>query len=262
MIKNRNVDPYAEIEARKLAGTNKNNADLSFETFNTIPIALTKASGGGAATGADGDENLLQVGNNTFEYHCIEIQTILSPVQAAAGLDIGMDQTEDDGVELTQGITAASKHAFTVGTDAAFYFKVKLNIANVSGTDDCAIGFRKAEGYIKTIDSYDEMACLNVIIGAVTIETILNNAATDSQATGNAVGDGEDVTLTVRVSAAGVVTFEVDNADPPTTAAFTFDDGEVVVPFLFFLHAAAPVAGAVVVKEWECGYQADEFVSI
>lgn len=257
MIKNRNVDPGAEIEGRKLAGLNKNSDTFTFENFASIPVALTSASGGGAATGADGDENLLAVGNNTFEYHCMEIQTILSPVQAAGGLDIGMDQTENNGVELTQGITAASKHAFTIGTDAGFFFRVKLNIANVSGTDDCAIGFRKAEAYIKVIDNYDEAAFLNVILGAINVEHILNGGATGGADTGQTVGDGVDVDLAVIVGEDGVVTFEINGREPSTTSAFTFDAGEVVIPFVHLLHAAAPVAGVVLIKEWECGYAAD-----
>lgn len=261
MIKDRNVDPYADIQARKLAGINKNSIDFTYETFENIPLASTAASGGGAATGAGGDENLLNLGRNVFEYHILGTQTILSPVQHADGLDIGMDQTENDGVEVTQGITATSKHAFTVGTDEAFYFKVTINIADVSGSDDCAIGFRKAEAYQANIDDYDEMAALNVISGSINIETILNAGATDTTDTTQDVADGVDVTLTVRVDKDGVVTFEIDGADPLTTATFTFDADEVVIPFIYFLHDS-DVAGEVVLKLWECGFQADEFVSI
>jgi len=258
MIKNRNVDPGAEIEARKLAGLNKNSNTFTFEDFASIPVASTAASGGGAATGADGDENLLAMGNNTFEYHCVEIQTILSPVQAAAGLDIGMDQTENDGLEVTQGITAAAKHAFTIGTDAAFYFRVLLNIANVSGVDDCLVGFRLAEAYQKLVDGYNDMAALNVISGAINIETIVGGAATTTTDTTHTVDDGVDVDLTVIVGADGVCIYEIDGATPKTVAAFTLTDTIVVVPFLHYLHAGAPVGGVILVKEWECGFWTDK----
>ena len=257
MIRDYNVRKNAAIAAKKLTRYNKNSSTITYETFNNPPLAATAASGGGAATGATGDENLLSVGINTFHYHILGTQTILSPVQNASGLDIGMDQTADDGVEITQGVTSASKHAYTVGTDAAFYFKVKLNIADVSGTDDCAVGFRKAEAYQANIDDYDEMACLNVIAGDINIETILNGGATDTTDTTEDVTDGTDVTLTVYVSGNGVVTFEVDNKAPTTTATFTFDDGEVVIPFLYFLNDT-DLAGAVVVKEWECGLVSDK----
>lgn len=228
--------------------------DYTFETFKEIPIASTAASGGGAATGTGGDENLLGMGMNTFMYHILGTQTILSPVQHASGLNIGMDQADNDGVEITQGISSAAKHAFTVGTDAAFFFRCKFSIADVSGTDDCAIGFRKAEAYQANIDDYDEMAALNVISGNITIETILNAAATSATDTTDDWADAATHTLQVNVSNAGVVTFLIDGIAPTTTSAFTFDDAEVVVPFFYFLNAS-DVAGEVVIQEWEVGLQ-------
>lgn len=257
MIKNRNVDPGAEIEARKLAGVNKNSGNFTFDNFaNRIqPAKITDYA---EPTGAAGDENFFTTGNNTFEYHILGTQTILAPVQAAAGLDIGMDQTENDGVELTQGIAAAAKHAFTIGTDAAFYLRVLLNIANVSGCDDCAVGFRLAEAYQANVDDYNDMAALNVISGAINIETIIGGAGTTTTVTTHTVDDGVDVDLTVIVGADGKVIYEIDSATPKTVAAFTLTDGIVVLPFLFFLHAGAPVAGVVAVKEWECGYWTDK----
>jgi hypothetical protein len=154
-------------------------------------------------------------------------------------------------VEISQGITATSRSAFTVGTHDAF-IRVKLNVADVSGSDDCAVGFRKAEAYQAAIDNYDEMAALNLISGTINIETILNNGATTTTSTTDTVADGVDVELEVRVDNGGVVSYVIDGAAPTTTAAFTFDDGEVIVPFLYFLHAT-DVAGVVLLKEWECG---------
>lgn len=227
---------------------------VTIDNFKQAPIAVKKA-GAGAATGTAGDENLLFTGENVFEYHILGTQTIVSPAIAATGLDIGMDQTEDDGVEITQGITARSPGVFTVGTSPAFYAKAKFSIANVSGTDDCAFGFRKMEAYQGNVDDYDEAAFLNVIAGDIYVETILNGGATSSTDTTDDWADAETHTLEVYVSDAGVVTFMIDGAAPTATAAFTFDDAEVVIPFFYFLHAAAPVAGAVVLISWEVGYQ-------
>ena len=47
------------------------------------------------------------------------------------------------------------------------------------------------------VDDYDEAAFLNVILGDIYIETILNNAATTSTDTTNNVTDGGTVTLKV-----------------------------------------------------------------
>jgi len=226
---------------------------------------VTSKKLGGAATGAGGDEDLMIVGGYGYGNKpavCLEwspkgTQTILAPKTAATGLDVNMDQTEDDGIEITAGILyrAGAPHSFKVGTDGAFYFKATFSIANVSGTDDCAIGFRKAEAYQANIDDYDELACLNVISGDIKIETILNGAATTTTDTTDNWADTETHTLCVKVSATGVVTYEIDDAAPTTVAAFSFDSGEEVVPFFFFLNAAAPVAGAVVFSLFECGLQ-------
>ena len=224
--------------------------------LKVLAAGTLNATGGGAATGATGDENYLTVGNETFEYHILGAgQTILYPQKAATGLDIGMDQTNDEGVEIGNGIVDGMPCSFTVGTDAAFHAKCKFSIADVSGTDDCAFGFRKAEDYQANVDDYDEMACLNVISGDIKIETILNNGTTSTTDTTDNWADAGTHTLEVYVSSTGVVTYKIDGAAPTTTATFTFDTGEVVVPFLFFLNAA-DLAGAVVLKEWDVAFQA------
>lgn len=239
------------IEETDKANANTERRKHTYETFDAEPVSAKKA--GGAATGTAGDENVLMFPETGFEYHILGTQTITAPSLTATGLDVGMDQTDNDGVEVTEGILSNSRRAFTVGTDAKFFVRVKFSIADVSGTDDCAVGFRKAEAYQAAIDNYDEMACLNVISGNISIETILNNAATTTTDTTDNWADGETHTLYVEVSSAGVVTYKIDGAAPTTTASFTFDSGEVVVPFFYFLHAS-DVAGSVILQEWESGY--------
>lgn len=246
---------FTQVNAKKgfkSNGVKQSDSEYTFETFNIDPATSGKA--GGAATGTAGDENVMIFPNSGFEYHILGTQTIVAPSITATGLNINMDQTDNDGVEVSQGILSNSKHAFTVGTSPAFFLRVKFSIADVSGTDDCAIGFRKAEAYQAAIDNYDEMAALNVISGNITIETILNNGTTTSTDTTANWADTETHTLTVLVSDTGVVRYEIDGSTPSTTAAFTFDSNEVVVPFFYFLNAS-DVAGAVVIQEWECGLQ-------
>ena len=188
-----------------------------------------------------------------FEYDPLGTQTITSPQITADGLNISMDQTEDDGVILCRGITARNPESFVIGTDPAFYAKCRFTIANVSGTDDCAFGFVKATAYESNFDDWEDGAFLNVISGNITIQTILNDAATTSTDTTDDWADTEEHELEVNVSAAGVVTYKIDGAAPTVTAAFTFDDGDRVFPCFFFLHAAAPVAGVVTISKWESG---------
>lgn len=225
----------------------------TFEDFRVAPVCVKK-DGAGAATGAAGDENVMMIGENMFEYHIIGTQTIVSPVLVAAGLNIGMDQADNDGVEITQGILARQKHAYVVGTDRAFYFRVKFTIAVVAGTDDCLVGFRKAEPYQAGPDAYDEWAALNVIEGNINIETELNAGGTTTTDTTDDWADTEQHTLEVRVDHAGAVTYLIDDAAPTVTAAFSFDSGEVLVPFMLVIQANAAQTGALTLQEWECGY--------
>jgi len=181
----------------------------------------------------------------------IGTQTIDNPQANTSGIDYSYDQTDNEGVAWVMGDEAVKGREgidrFTVGSQA-FSASLKLSIADVSGTDDCAFGFRKVEAHQAAIDDFDEMACLNVISGNVTIETILNNGATTSTDTTSDVADAGVVTLKVNVAKTGAVTYEIDGQAPSTTAAFSFDIGEVVTPFFYFLHAS-DVAGAIVLQK-------------
>lgn len=239
-----------DVASVLLLGRSTKSDRQTFESFEVNPVTAKVA--GGAASGTGNAVNVMAFEKNVFEYSPKGTQTITAPSLAAGGLDVGMDQADNDGVEITQGITARSKAAFTVGTDA-FYAKCKFSIQTVAGTDDCAFGFRTAEAYQGNIDDYNNMAVLNVISGDIKIETIDDNAATTTTDTTDNWADGETHTLEVRVSAARAVTYLIDGAAPTTTAAFSWDAGDVVVPFFFFLHANAAQAGSVLIQEWEVG---------
>jgi len=229
-------------------------SDRIDEYYDATPLCVKKA-GAGAATGTAGDENLCMLNNSMWEYHVLGTQTTVAPSLGTYGLNIVQDETENDGTEHCLGISAVNKGVFTVGTSGAFFATMKFYIDDVSGTDDCAFGFRKVEAYQAAIDDYDEMACLNVISGDIKIETILNGGATTTTDTTDNWADTEIHELGIYVSAAGVVTYTIDGRAPTTTAAFTFDDGEVVVPFMYQLAAADPEAAAVEMIEFHCGLQ-------
>ena len=222
-----------------------------YEDFKQNPVYSAKT--GAAATGTAGDENILMLPATAFEYHILGTQTIVAPVVTASGLNLGsMDQTANDGLELNHGILSSQIPSFTVGTDAAFFFRVRFSIADVSGTDDCAFGLRKVE-VNGPLDDYADLACLNVIAGAITLETIIGAAATVSTDSTDAWADTETHELQVNVSAAGVVTYLIDGVAPTVTAAYTFADGLNVMPFGYFLQDT-DISGAVPLMVWECGY--------
>ena len=203
---------------------------------------------GGAPTGVTGDENIYSNGEATLHSHVLGTQTLLAPIYAAGGLNIAQDLVNNDGMEYSAPIQAGSQKSFVVGEEE-FSFAVTFNIADVSGTDDCAVGFRLKADYAANIDDYTDSAVLNVISGNITIETILNNAATTVTDTTNDWADAESHTLEVAVDLDGAVTYKIDNADPIVSAAFSFDAADEVIPYFHFLHAATS-PGAITLEKW------------
>ncbi len=203
-----------------------------------------------------GDSHIYRDGLHLHEIDIVG-QTITKPTPTTSGMDYSYDQTNNDGIELTlsnplskgtEGVTR-----FTVG-GPAFYAKLKFDIADVSGTDDCAFGFCKVAAHAAAIDDKVDMACLNVISGNITIETIVGSADTTStDTTDNWANEGIH-TLEVYVSALGVVTYKIDGVAPTTTAAFSLTVGLVVTPF-FYLLQAADLTGIVNLQRLEVGYQ-------
>ena len=176
-----------------------------------------------------------------------------------AGFDIQMD-TESaaaTGLEmvLAGGPMGGNNNGFTIGTHSGS-IEATFNTPDWTDYDACGIGFRKVEdfndGHVPILDGaaagdgiYTDFAAFGVM-GDTNIEimTDLNNSGTSTSTDcGASVPvDGQNLRLKINLSAAGVVTYQLvvnavagagTLAAPATTAAFTFDDGDVVVPYLF-----------------------------
>jgi hypothetical protein len=245
-LKDRHFSSTAGIRKHKLALDDK----FFYDDFSMHPSSVQ--NDGTLASGVGGEVNILNTGNLLWEQCQKGTQTIIVPPLVAGGLNVGLDQTDNDGVELTLGILSRNRAAFTVGTHA-FYAKLKFSIATVLGTDDCAFGFRKAEAYQANFDNYADLASLNVIEGNINIETIVGGTATVTTDTTNDWVDAETHTLGIYVDLGGKVTYSIDDAPPTETAAYTFTAATVVVPFFFMLQANAAQTGIVALKEFECG---------
>ena len=180
-------------------------------------------------------------------------QDIDRPAASTTGMNYAYDQTNDDGIELVYScVTAKGREGvdrFTVGKQA-FSAEMEFSLAVVAGTDVGNFGFRKVEALAADLHAYDEMAGLFPISGNISIQTIINNAATVTTDTTANWGDGEIHSLKVLVSKAGAVTYQIDGAAPSTTAAFSFDAGEVVTPFLSYLQASGAQTGALVLRKF------------
>lgn len=229
-------------------------------TFASAPLTCSAANTGAAASGATGATNLLGLQSGVIMEQFIlgAGQTIIKPVMDSTGLLVSLDLVDTEGVEYNFGAARNNNpYAFTIGTSPAFYFEVALNVADVSGGNPYMIGFRKTEANNATLGSYTDYALIGMNNGVsatnVSLLTELNAGGQTTTDTTNAWADGETKTLKVLVSSSGAVTYTIDGEAPTATAAFTFDSGDVVTPFIRITHNAE--AGAVRIVSMACDYQ-------
>tara|TARA_Y100000310_G_scaffold344275_1_gene456147 strand:- start:580 stop:1362 length:783 start_codon:yes stop_codon:yes gene_type:complete len=189
-------------------------------------------------------------------WSAVVAQAINRPAPTTRGINYAGDQTNNDGIELVYSCSTVKGREgidrFTVGKQA-FYAELTFSIAVVAGTDVGNFGFRKVEALQADLHDYDEMAGLFPISGNISIQTILNNAATVTTDTTDDWANTGIHTLGVYVDKAGAVTYTIDGAAPTTTVAFSFDAGEVVTPFLHFLQASGAQTGALVLEKLVVG---------
>jgi hypothetical protein len=229
-----------------------------YERFDMPPnmYGVTTA----AVSGVTGDVNVLATASGNVFLHNVKVtQTLLGPIWLNPGLNIAQDLTDNDGVEYTTSLTANSGNptSFVVGTDPAFFCRARVTLADVSGTDDFWVGFRKQEAFQAAANGYADYYSLGLdnATGDINTESEVAGAGALSTDTTLNWADGETHTLEIRVSGAGVVTAYVDDVIAASADAYTFTAALTVVPYIFLLHATTS-PGAVNVLEWECGYQA------
>ena len=226
----------------------------TFCQFRSAPIVAGDAAGA-AATGTAGDENRFITEDGAFEYHVIGTVTACYPViggtVAAGGYDISGDDADAEGFEIGQGITARSKHSLVAQTDSG-YLEVKLYITDVDGANDIAVGWRKVEGYEADFETYTDMYTLDVVEGDVFIASTINDAGTLNDDTEINTADTTAIVLKVVVATDGTVTSFVNGTEETEhQAEFTFDSGDVLVPFLYFINNAT-IAEDTYLMEWKC----------
>jgi len=182
----------------------------------------------------------------------------------AAGLNLQGDAATGDntGMELIFGGSQHGGNAScTIGTHA-MTFDATFNSVDFTDQDCVAIGFRKVEEFqtghqpIIAAASGDAVYTDYVAFGVlsaddVQISTRLNDGTTAHVDSTQATAASGNHRFKIAVSSAGVVTFSHIGAAvmsagtlaaPSTTKAFTFDDGDVVVPYLSILSTNADSA--------------------
>lgn len=211
-----------------------------FDNFQVQPISA--AVGGGAATGVAGDNNVLFTQFGTYEWNVIGTQTILAPKLDTFGLNLVQDNTNGDGIELCAGRTSLCPYGFTVGEEAAFFIQFKAKVQDASGCNPYGIGFVKAQAFQATLTDYTDFAFIGIVgtSNPNKIQTItnLNSAGAVTTDTTDTVADGAEFQLQINVDSSGNVTYKYNYEEPTVVAAFQFDSGDYVVPFIRFVEAA------------------------
>lgn len=248
----------------KLAQTVREDKNI-VDTFQQAPVISNSNNADGSVLPAEAAAAAViafNSGKAPYELYYAAVESTGTavykfPFVSADGLELPQDADHVDGpsaIEIGHGTTARSRAAFTVGTDDPFYIEATMTIDDISDVTELWCGFRKAEAYQADPDNYDELACVNVGLGAdgrFNITTILNNAATSTTDTSvTAWADAGTHTLRVEVYKNGKCKFKIDGTES-TAAVFSFDVGEVVVPFLH-LDGETGDAG-VSVSSWEVG---------
>lgn len=246
------------VKGKSVIATKASNHVL--ELFDTTPAAALK--GGGAAAGTTGAINMLAFNSSNWELQVLGAgQTLINPVMIATGLDISGDDADNEGVEIYLGLLNRCKGIFKIGTDDAFFARMRFAIATVGSADIIQFGFRGGatvpQAAQADYNDYTDMACMDIANGRVDTVTAINNAAVVRTDTTEADwADSEVHEIEVRVSADGVVTYRYDGGEPTTVVAFTFDDGDVVTPYFHVLHDASADLGCAL-QEFECGLQSE-----
>ena len=235
-----------------------------YDSFTIDPV-VSGVTSPGAPTGTAGHANALNSGTTMYRWYVIGTQTILAPVLDTAGLGLNLVQdaaAAGDGLELCVGNPLYSPMAFTIVTDAAFFIQASFIMQDASGTNPLIIGFRRAAApaFNATLANYTDFATIGIVGTAdpntVQIQTQLNTLGVTTTNTTQTVADATRVQFKVSVSAAGVVTYQVNYAAPTAlpAAIFTFDTGDVVIPFVRFTEAADLTTYASC-NLLECGFQ-------
>lgn len=196
----------------------------------------------GVPSGAAGDINVMNTGKNVFHYSVIGTATAITPILASTGLNLDQDATDNDGIEIAPPVADNCPKQFTVGKDEFSLF-TRVTITDVSDVEFLFIGFRKKEAFVTAdggYDTYTDLAAIGFNAEAATqviaILTNLNNAAAHTATdTGLTWADAAVKQLEIRVLRDRSVKFIVNGVDQTAdqATAFSFDDGDVVIPFIY-----------------------------
>ena len=214
--------------------------------FNEMPMTGCGQQYGGAdvaiLTGVDDEEFVhFYVNNGLVLYgNYVGANSIDGPPENSLGVEYSFTDTDDIGSQWQMSRIGAlgdeGRNEFTVGNPAC-YARLRMNLSDVSGTDDCQFGFKLKSATVETTYvAYSDFASINVDAGQLKYETNVNgDGAASASATSSTCDDDETHDLEVRVSSAGLASFYYDGVQLTTNdPSFSFDMGDVITPCFYF----------------------------
>jgi len=244
-----------------ITGRNINVTNVNIPAINVCPILQSRANTGAAPTGATGDYNImyLQDGHTMEQFILGAGQTIIAPRLEDSGLLISLDLTTSEGAEYYWGHTNVSKFMFTIGTSPAFFIEARFKVADCGTSDPLWVGFRKQGAPNAVFTNYTDAGVigLHATTNADTVITgkNLNGTGWNYVNSTDAWADGETHTVRLSVSDAGVVSYLYDGVALSAEQAMTFDNGDVVIPFIHHLFAAGGTPAAIHLISLACGLE-------
>jgi len=186
-----------------------------------------------------------------YEQDCADI----TYTKDGQGFVVPGDNTDNEGIEITQGIQATTTPmSFVVGTDA-FFLDVIMDIPDVSDYDVAFVGFRTLAAYADALNSpanllagYTNMYGVNVNAGDINEIIATSDASIADTATDTTVNwaDGEQNRIRLNVTAAGVASFQytVGGSGTATSTLTTYGTTRTLVSAAVLVPSIVLVKGA------------------
>lgn len=217
-------------------------------------------------TAADNQEDFFRINNDYFEM----IQTGANALAASNGFTpstsgwlVPLDNTDADGVEITQGILAGvcTPMKFVTGTDA-FFIEVTAEVTTLANIDVFGVGFRNLAAYVDITtpatlaSAYDDKVVMAVNTNAGAVVGIQSKAGTDTTttATSTPIVTGTAFKWKVVVNSDLSVQYYLDGTEDVllAAAAHTVTTAITMVPYIAVVATGAG-ATSVEIKTYECG---------
>lgn len=256
-----------------------------FLNFNgTVAGGITAFPAGNQA--AEVDLIVDPKGSGVLEMYNTTAQTLFPVFTDGSGLEIALDQVDNESVEYVPGgNSAVNPYRCLVGTDPSVFIRATVEFDDASFSDQMLIGYRKQEAYavptsfLSTGDgTYTDFAGIgfahakanpNIVYTAT---DAANSGSTTTKSTLFSVADNDIVTFEVRVVGAKVVYLingqrvgdritrngegtAITAQDTATPTPYSFTAGLNIIPFIFIRQDAD--VGHVYLRELEVGYLRD-----